>query len=179
MPEKIYFLAGTYGVGKTTLGNQIQDRLGIKVISASKLISKVNGETYGRNKIVKDEKLNQDILIEEIKKIQKSNEIILNGHFCIFDKNNNVVQLPLDTYERLGIKGIILLEREVEELVIGLRNRDNKLYTEDSISLLQMKERDTAIYIANKMSIPLFVYKMKFNEEDIKEMTCILEKIRG
>lgn len=58
MPEKVYFLAGIYGVRKTTLGNRIKEKMGIDVISASNLISNKNGERFGSNKIVEDENKN-------------------------------------------------------------------------------------------------------------------------
>lgn len=86
--------------------------------------------------------------MEEVKRLKYADEIILNGHFCIFDKNNDVIQLSLDTYYKLGIKGIILLEKEVA----------NK--------------------VAESMHIPLYIYKMKFNDEDIKEIRHILNRVR-
>lgn len=179
MPEKVYFLAGVYGVGKTTLGKRIKEKMRIDVISASDLISNKNGEKFGSNKIVEDENKNQDILVEEVKKINYADEIVLNGHFCIFDKNNDVIQLPLDTYYKLGIKGIIILERDAKDLVRGLQYRDGKAYPEEKILCLQTKEKEVANKIAELMHIPLYIYKMKFNEEDIKEIILILNRVRG
>ena len=41
------FVAGTYGVGKSTLCNKLSTALKIPDFSAGDLISAVNGETYG------------------------------------------------------------------------------------------------------------------------------------
>lgn len=44
MSKKIIFIAGSYGVGKTTICNQLSKSLKIKAYSASDLISKQNNE---------------------------------------------------------------------------------------------------------------------------------------
>ena len=41
--------------------------VGIEFFSASDIISQVNGEKYGKNKLVKNEKRNQEILISYLK----------------------------------------------------------------------------------------------------------------
>ena len=82
MSKKIIFIAGSYGVGKTTLCNQISKVMKIPSYSASDLISKQNNEQYGENKYVMDSKANQDILVNQVSKIQ-DNVFIVNGHFCL------------------------------------------------------------------------------------------------
>ena len=86
---------------------KIKNKVGIEFFSASDIISQVNGEKYGKNKLVKNEKRNQEILISKIKKLKDVEKILLNGHFCIFDNNNYVIQLPIDTYSALDIDLII------------------------------------------------------------------------
>ena len=66
MDKKIIFIAGSYGVGKTTICNQLANILKIPSYSASDLISKQNKESYGKNKYVKDSNLNQNILVEQV-----------------------------------------------------------------------------------------------------------------
>ncbi len=55
------FVAGTYGVGKSTLCSKLSTALKIPDFSAGDLISAVNGETYGANKAVRDKDANQNI----------------------------------------------------------------------------------------------------------------------
>ena len=81
MDKKIIFIAGSYGVGKTTICNQLANILKIPSYSASDLISKQNKESYGKNKYVKDSNLNQNILVEQVSQI-KDEIFIVNGHFA-------------------------------------------------------------------------------------------------
>lgn len=52
MRDGIVFVAGIYGVGKSTLCEKLGHSIGIPCFSAGDLISALNGETYGRNKAV-------------------------------------------------------------------------------------------------------------------------------
>ena len=52
MKDGIIFVAGIYGVGKSTLCERLSLSIGIPCYSAGDLISALNGETYGRNKTV-------------------------------------------------------------------------------------------------------------------------------
>ncbi len=61
MKDGIIFVAGIYGVGKSTLSERLGLSIGIPCYSAGDLISALNGETYGRNKIVVNKEKNQDI----------------------------------------------------------------------------------------------------------------------
>ena len=98
------FVAGTYGVGKSTLCNKLSTALKIPDFSAGDLISAVNGETYGANKVVRDKDANQNILASQVKQLLKSTpSIILAGHFCIFDINGNVDTLPSRVFYDLEI----------------------------------------------------------------------------
>lgn len=63
MERKIIFVAGVYGVGKTTLCEALSKKDEIHTYSSSDLISKNNNEKYGDNKYVKDSNKNQEILI--------------------------------------------------------------------------------------------------------------------
>ena len=85
------FVAGSYGVGKSTLCAALSKQLNIPTYSAGDLISFINGEKYGANKVVHNKDTNQDILATEVeKKLNQKPTILLAGHFCIFDKLNHV-----------------------------------------------------------------------------------------
>lgn len=103
--DGLIFIAGVYGVGKSTLCEKISETLNIPFYSSGDLISCANGESYGTNKIVKDKKQNQNILIDAINQIRLDfPSILLAGHFCIFDKNAKVDILPEETFSQLNIK---------------------------------------------------------------------------
>ena len=88
--QNVIFISGVYGVGKSTLCSKLSSMTGIPAFSAGDLISEINGEVYGRNKVVKDAKSNQDILISAVDtKLKEYSRFLLAGHFCIVDRYNN------------------------------------------------------------------------------------------
>ena len=136
------FVAGTYGVGKSTLCNELSTALKIPDFSAGDLISAVNGETYGANKAVRDKDANQNILA---------------GHFCIFDINGNVDTLPSSVFYDLEIETILLLEASSSQIIKNLSVRDKKEYSESQILLLQKAEHEKAHEIATSINCNLFI----------------------
>lgn len=114
MENGIIFVAGIYGVGKSTLCEKLGHSIGLPYFSAGDLISAINGETYGSNKAVKDKDENQDILILAVNnQLQNNRAFILAGHFCIFDKFFNVEKLPESVFSQMPILKVILLEADV------------------------------------------------------------------
>lgn len=111
------FIAGVYGTGKSTMCSALSKELHIPAFSASDLISSFNGEQYGANKTVSDKNNNQVLLSERVHQLSKEyGNIILAGHFCIFNTNNEVDILPESVYPTLNISQIILLEAMFKKL---------------------------------------------------------------
>lgn len=165
------FLAGIYGVGKSTLGEKIAREINVPFYSAGDLISEINGEIYGANKFVKDKFANQDILSLAVNnKLEEYNNILLAGHFCIFDKDLKIDVLPTAVFEKIRLEKIILLEAPIDIIFTHLSNRDSKLYSLEALNELLKKERACAKAIAEKLFIPLYVHQMKFNNSDLFEV---------
>ncbi len=162
------FVAGIYGVGKSTLCNSLSNVLSIPYFSASDLISSVNGEKYGADKKVANKYNNQDILYHEVKKqLQISSRIILAGHFCIFNSENRVDCLPDSIYSKLNIESILLLEADINKVIGNLNKRDKINYDYDQLAVLAQEERNSAYRVAEKIKCNLFVHRMNFSIEDI------------
>lgn len=122
------FVAGSYGVGKSTLFNVLSKALDIPTFSAGDLIGNINGEQYGANKAVKNKDVNQDILGIEVKKeLEQYPTILLAGHFCLFDKSNCVEKLPNSIFEKISIEQILLLEADPVRISTNLSIRDKKI----------------------------------------------------
>ncbi len=156
-------------MGKSTLCQGISKKLDVSYYSAGDLISAINGERYGANKVVADKHSNQKKLKLQVERLLMNNQrILLAGHFCIFDENNNVDYLPEKVFDDLQIEGIILLEAEVFEIIENLQERDNKSYTQKEISTLQKAERERAILVSGKLGVKLFLYKMSFDGTDVQ-----------
>ncbi len=177
MISSTIFIAGVYGTGKSTLCTALSARLGIPAFSAGDLISAINGEKYGLNKAVADKDNNQVLLAERVQKLnQKYKQIILAGHFCIFNSDNGVEVLPESVYSALNISRIILLEADVQKILEHLHCRDGKDYPAGSVSALLIKERKQSERIVKKLDCSLDIYKMTFTEEDTDYIASLLTK---
>lgn len=163
------FLAGIYGVGKSTLAEKLSAITGIPCFSAGDLISKVNGEEYGANKIVADKDKNQDILANCVSEIlQTTKSIILAGHFCIVNKQGKVDRLPDQVFTKLQISRIILLESEPSVIMNHLSGRDGKNYSLDLLKDLSFQERECAKTTATFLLCPLIIHQMRYTNADIE-----------
>lgn len=169
------FIAGSYGVGKSTLCSALSKALTIPAYSAGDLISNVNGEQYGANKAVKDKEANQGLLAMEIKKkLEQYPTILLAGHFCIFDKLNCVEELPHSVFEKISIERILLLEADPEQILANLSVRDKKKYENRQIERLIREERRVAEEISQKCNRNLHIHHMTFDASDLKKCCDLL-----
>ncbi len=175
--KKVLFVAGVYGVGKTTISNEVSKKMSIPVYTASELISHSNGEIYGANKTVADINGNQYTLINAVNNVLENNGlIILNGHFCILGKKGEVEALPEFVFEKIHLSCIILLEADCDTIWRNLSNRDGKKYELETLELLKRQERESAFRISELFKKKIFVHKMKFDDSDAQLVT---EFIRG
>ncbi len=171
------FIAGTYGVGKSTLCHKLSTILNISDYSAGDLISAVNGETYGANKVVGDKTSNQSILALQVKHLLKAtSKILLAGHFCIFDANGNVDYLPDSVFYDLEIEFILLLEAPVSQIIKNLSVRDKKNYSKNQIVALQRAERQRAHEISDSLKCNIYVHSMRFDETDVDDCLSYLQR---
>jgi adenylate kinase len=169
------FIAGAYGTGKSTLCSTLSERLYIPAFSAGDLISVINGEKYGANKAVADKDTNQILLTERVQKLNRENErIILAGHFCIFNSHDGVEVLPESVYQMLNISQIILLEADVQTIIKHLKKRDDKIYSEESVSALLDKERAQSERVSLQLKCPLDIYRMTFMDDDLDHVAALL-----
>lgn len=169
------FIAGVYGTGKSTICSVLAERFHIPAFSAGDLISVINGEQYGANKAVADKDNNQVLLATRVQELNSKNrQIILAGHFCIFNACNDVEVLPESVYPALNITQIVLLEAEVQNIISNLRHRDGKDYSEKSVTALIEKEREQSERISKQLKCPLYIYKMTFSDRDLNCVASLL-----
>lgn len=163
----VYFLAGIYGVGKSTLGNELSRRMNMPFFSAGNLISEVNGEIYGANKVVADKNEDQNILAQRVKRLlEKYPKVLLAGHFCIVNSKGKVDSLPEYVFEELDIEKIILLEADTAQIADHLTNRDGKQYPVGLIEQMAATEREMAYSIAARLSCALVQHHMAYSGAD-------------
>ncbi|MBO4521428.1 MAG: AAA family ATPase [Alphaproteobacteria bacterium] len=167
----VIFVAGCYGVGKSTLLESIFEKTKIPHFSAGMLISEVNDETYGRNKYVTNKKNNQALLIEQIEKKLKTYPLFfLDGHFCILKKGNIPDLLSLDDLAKMHFEKILLLEADPVRLQQNLLHRDKKDYSLLEITTLMTAEHHQAEIFSNHTGTPLYIHHMQYNGYDEKEV---------
>lgn len=171
------FIAGVYVTGKSTMCSALSKELHIPAFSASDLISSFNGEQYGANKTVSDKNNNQLLLSKRVHQLSKEHgNIILAGHFCIFDSNDEVDILPESVFPTLNISQIILLESDVQKIISNLRHRDGRVYSETSISILVKKEQEQSKHIAKRLNCLLSIYQMTFTDQDVKQIAALINQ---
>lgn len=171
----VIFVAGCYGVGKSTVIRQLSRLMSVPFFSASSLISEANNETYGANKFVADKKKNQKILLSKIEeKLKEHSRFFLDGHFCIFKQGNVIDPLPLDDLKVMHFEKIVLLEAEPDFILKNLSNRDEKTYTLKAITALMEAERQQATALSKMMQIPLQIHQMKFDDTDVQKILSAL-----
>lgn len=175
--KNVYFIAGVYGVGKSTLCDKLSRAMGIKAMSASDIISALNGETYGSEKSVKDKAANQYLLKKGVEQIlERENCLILAGHFCIWDKNLNIEFLPDFIFNELSIAKIIMLNASSIQVIKNLHERDNQNYELDKIEDLMSAECNMAQRIADKYSIDLLIHNMSFSDNDVDQIMSFIKR---
>lgn len=166
----VIFIAGIYCVGKSTICKKLKEQFLINFYNASDLISNINKEKYGADKVVKDKNINQNILVSEVEKIlKKQDKIILSGHFCIANKNGGIDTLPFDTFSKLNLEKIFVLTRPISKIQEELIKRDSKSYSYEFLNQMQNIEIECAVKVARSLNIGIQIIDMQFNESDINK----------
>lgn len=166
MNYNINFIGGIHGVGKTTFCKVLTKRIDCLHYSASSLIKEY--KNLEKDKKVDKIKENQDILVTAIKNtFNIQNNYILDGHFCLLDTKNKIIEIPSSTFETLNLKKIIVLKDSAYNIHERLLKRDGTNYDIDLIQDFQNKELSYSKKIAKLLNIP---YKVFDIHSDIDEV---------
>jgi len=174
--KNLIFFAGIHGVGKSTFCNKLKKDIGLNNFSTSELIKQGEGNIYIQ-KEVKNIQTNQDILLEALKTLSEENLFLLDGHFCLLKPNQKIEKIPVDIFQKINPKEIILLETSAEQIVKRLFSRDKIHYKISIIKSLLVQEREHALHISKTLHIPLRVITSKEYPLILKYlMRLLLEK---
>lgn len=175
--RKILMLGGIHGVGKSFLCKRIKETCKCEIYSASQLMRDYYQNKVDDNKRVEDIKLNQNILLSAINTyVPRESRIILDGHFCLLNTNNNVLEIPFETFQSIGVNGIIVLTDNADIIINRLNARDGTQYSSDFVNNFQDKEINYAKLIAKKLNVELLVCKNPVYDNDILDF---INKIMG
>lgn len=159
MQKNIIFLGGVHGVGKNTLCSVSLSDTHIIALSASEVLrwSEISPK---ENKKVNDINATQDRLIEGLRRmVELDRKYVLDGHFCLIDKDGEVKRVPFETFRAINPSGIVVLTDSPSLIVKRLRERDNTKYAASLIDSFQQEEVAYAKEVANILSIPFIEFK--------------------
>lgn len=161
------FIAGIYGVGKSTFSRKVSEYLDIPNYSASDLIKREVNETYIDGKHVRDKNHNQEVLIKNVKMINLDvSRILIDGHLCIFNRKGEPETIPLEVFDNLNIELMILLIDNPSDIHTRMKSRDSFVYTEEQLTSLQDKEVDQFNSIRLKKMIKTILYDLSSKDND-------------
>ncbi len=157
--RKIIFVAGIHGVGKTYICSKVKDIIGIEHYKASQLIHNTLSQPTDVNKRVYNIDKNQDALIMAIKEtIALDTDFILDGHFCLLDRYENITKISPDVFIEINISAILLLTENIETIKEGLLQRDQCDFDSNLLNEYQIAEELYSIEIAKLLNIPLLKF---------------------
>lgn len=154
---KVIFVGGVHGVGKTTLCSQYALAHNLTSKSASQLIREAKQSAIAASgKAVKDIDGNQKLLIKAVRQYRNSGtNLLLDGHFALWDVNHQVMPLGTNVFSNLGIDGVIVLHDSPRHIAKRLAKRDSNRIVASSIAEIQRAELINAVKVGHELSVPV------------------------
>ncbi|ALL23630.1 ATP-binding protein [Bacillus tropicus] len=153
------FLSGIHGVGKSTLATELEKVMDIKTFSVSELIRKSGKDIDTVTKNTEHISSNQELWKVEINKLNiGDSKLLLDGHFCLLDKDKKINPLPFTTFKDTHMTKIICIEGEPQIIRERLLNRDNNEYSIALLEEFQKCELEQATRYSCENDISLFIY---------------------
>lgn len=156
--SNISFVGGIHGVGKSTICRGICSQLDIQYLSASQVLKWSDMNTDERNKNVQDISLTQDRLINGLLSIVKPNKhYLLDGHYCLFDKEGKVTQVPFETFIAINPQSLHLIIGDVQIIKHRIEYRDLRTYEYDKLKEMQDQEIAYSEELSKRLNIQLSI----------------------
>jgi len=173
MYNNITFIGGIHGVGKTTICKKICDEVKLEYLSASDLLKWRDINEDSQNKKVKNIPATQDRLISGLAKtIQENKSYILDGHYCLLNSENKIINIPLDTFRQIKPISLSIILGDIIEIKDRLEIRDNRPYDQNLLNRMQQSELKYAKQLSMTLGIPLGIGTQK----DFSELLTSLHK---
>ncbi|WP_280559018.1 ATP-binding protein [Priestia megaterium] len=153
------FLSGIHGVGKSTLATELKSSINIKSISVSDLIRQAGKTLDSSTKNTGGISKNQELWKNELNNLDLGiSKLLLDGHFCLLDVDNNITPLPFTTFKDTGMTKIIFMKNKPDVIKDRLLKRDKKDYSIELLKELQDCELQQAMKYSTENEISLYVY---------------------
>jgi adenylate kinase len=158
--KQIIFAGGIHGVGKSTLCRQVVDELSFNYLSASEVLKWNDINKDAKNKKVLDISDTQKRLLNGLNAIvEPGKRYILDGHFCLFNKDGEVIPIPISTFKQIDPVSLIIVTGAIADIQAALEKRDVRAYDQSALLAMQEKEIAYAQEIATTLQIPLFRFQ--------------------
>tara|TARA_R110001606_G_scaffold395971_1_gene569258 strand:- start:1953 stop:2471 length:519 start_codon:yes stop_codon:yes gene_type:complete len=162
--NNLIFVGGIHGVGKGTFCKKVLSKTNSIHLSCSNLIKWTEISSIQNKKVTNINETQERLILGLEKAIENNNKYILDGHFCLLNKENIISNVPFETFEKINPKGIIIISEEVEVIFKRLNLRDNLSYSIELLQGFQDREIARAKEVAKKLKVELFIFKNNFNE---------------
>lgn len=166
--DHIIFVGGIHGVGKTELCRIISQHLHMDHVSASDLIRNAGRMVNNNQKRVDKIAENQDFLLSGLNAYKScSSALLLDGHFCLIDKQGNIQPIPQTTFDNIAPKAVLVLIDEAETIRERLKIRDGISYSLDLIANFQEYEINHASQVCKNLNIPCLTRKPNTSMDEV------------
>ncbi|MFP8645016.1 ATP-binding protein [Priestia aryabhattai] len=156
------FLSGIHGVGKSTLAKELKNSVDIKSIPVSDLIRQAGIKLDNSNKKTENISKNQELWKNELNNLNLGmSKLLLDGHFCLLDKDKNITPLHFSTFDGTNMVKIIFMKNSPSIIRERLLKRDKTDYSVELLENLQICEMQQAMKYSTENGIDLFIYDEK------------------
>jgi adenylate kinase len=170
------FVGGIHGVGKSFFCKKVSQKFNLLHYSSSALITEEKKEIFSTNKKINNLDKNQDLLLTAIQRHNLLNQdFLLDGHFCLLNKEGEVTRIPEETFNMLSPSSVIILIDSPEIIAERLSQRDKVEYDLDFIGHFQKEEVDYAQKITSNLEIPIHIIKSGESINNIQSLSNLLK----
>lgn len=161
----LIFLGGIHGSGKTYLLASKPQSLNLEILTASEILKWNDYSKQPNSKLVASIQNTQSRLVNNLSKITERNgKYLLNGHFCLLNKNKIIEKVPKETFDIISPKSLYLKVAEPSIISTRLQDRDKKLWSLKLIKDMQDMEISYARELSQFFNIELYI--IQDNQED-------------
>ncbi len=158
MLNNIVFIGGIHGVGKSTICRQICGEVKLEYLSASELIKWKDINEDVQNKKVKNIPATQDRLIIGLTNtVQENKFYLLDGHYCLLNSENEIVNIPLDTFKLINPISLNIVLGDINEIKNRLEKRNNRPYDQELLNRMQESELNYARHLSKTLGVTLHI----------------------
>lgn len=167
--QRLIFIGGVHGAGKTTLSCRVAEILGAEHVTAGDLIKAAAipaGTSAIRivDKAVANVDANQERLLRGLysycAQLQSAKAqpcgLLLDGHFCLLDPMEHATKIPFHVFDKLRPVAILLIETDPETVAHRLIARDGSAPSIEALRALTEQECAHAASVAKRLHAPMY-----------------------